>query len=339
MKIAIFGTGSWGTALGAFLADQGENVVMWTRNSEQAAAIKETRHNNKYLKELLLPEGLTVTTDLKEAVSGADILLLAVASQSTREVLENMRPWTVESQVVVNVSKGIEMDSLKLISDIVKEYMPNNPYCALSGPSHAEEVAGKMPTTLVSACRSREIAEKVQDIFSAGNLRVYTNPDVTGVEVAGALKNIIAIAAGISDGLGYGDNAKAALITRGITEIARLGLILGGKTETFAGLAGIGDLIVTCTSNHSRNRRFGMMIGQGTPVPEALKAVGMVVEGYFTTRSAYDLAKRHGVEMPITNELFRILHEGMNAREAVNNLMLRSLKHESEQLASMVEWN
>lgn len=339
MKISIFGAGSWGTALGAFLADQGEDVVMWTRNPEQAASIKETRYNNKYLKELLLPESLAVTTDLREAVAGADILMLAVASQSTREVLKELSQWTHDQQIVVNVSKGIEMKSLKRISEIVAEYMPDNDYCALSGPSHAEEVANKKPTTLVSACRSRAVAEMVQDIFSAGNLRVYTNPDVTGVEVAGALKNIIAIAAGISDGLGYGDNAKAALITRGITEIARLGLVLGAKAETFAGLAGIGDLIVTCTSNHSRNRRFGMMVGQGIPVPQALEAVGMVVEGYFTTQSAYDLGQRHGVDMPITNELFRILHEGMDAREAVNNLMLRSLKHESEQLASMMEWS
>lgn len=338
MKIAVFGLGSWGTALGAFLADQGESVVMWTRNPEQAAAIKKTGYNNKYLKDLRLPESLAVTTDLKEAAEGADILMLAVASQSTREVLASLREWTQPKQVVVNVSKGIEMKSLKRISEIVSEYMPDNPYCALSGPSHAEEVAKRMPTTLVSACRCREIAEMVQDTFSAGSLRVYTNPDVAGVEVAGALKNIIAIAAGISDGLGYGDNAKAALVTRGITEIARLGLVLGAKTETFAGLAGIGDLIVTCTSNHSRNRRFGMMVGQGIPVQEALEAVGMVVEGYFTTQSAYDLGQRHGVDMPITNELYRILHQGMDARESVNNLMLRSLKHESEQLASKMEW-
>ncbi len=338
MKIAIFGAGSWGTALGAFLAGQGEDVVMWTRNSDQAAAIRETRHNNKYLTDLLLPQCLGVTTSLREAAEGADILLMAVASQSTREVLEALTPWTNAQQVVVNVSKGIEMNSLKRISEIVGEYMPSNPFCMLSGPSHAEEVANRMPTTLVSACRSRAVAEMVQDTFSAGSLRVYTNPDVTGVEVAGALKNIIAIGAGISDGLGYGDNAKAALITRGITEIARLGMVLGAKAETFAGLAGIGDLIVTCTSTHSRNRRFGMMVGQGTPVPQALAAVGMVVEGYFTTKSAYDLGQRHGVDMPITNELYRILHQGMDARESVNNLMLRSLKHESEQLASKMEW-
>lgn len=338
MKIAVIGAGSWGTALGALLADKGESVVMWTRNPEQAASIRETRHNNKYLKDVLLPETLGVTVHLREAVEGAEILILAVASQSVREVLKNMCRWTHNKQVVVNVSKGIEMHSLKRISEIVTEYMPLNPYCVLSGPSHAEEVAGGMPTTLVSASRSRAVAEMVQDTFSTGALRVYSNPDVAGVELAGSLKNIIAIGAGISDGLGYGDNAKAALITRGITEITRLGLVLGAKTETFAGLAGIGDLIVTCTSGHSRNRRFGMLIGQGMPVPQALEAVGMVVEGYFTTRSAYDLSQRHGIEMPITTELYRIIHEGMDAREAVTNLMLRSLKHESEFLARTVEW-
>jgi len=338
MKIAVIGAGSWGTALGALLANQGEEVVLWTRNPEQAASIRETRHNNKYLKDVLLPENIAVTTNLREAVAGAQILLLAVASQSVRDVLKNMSQWTDSDQVVVNLSKGIEMNSLKRISEIVTEYMPLNAYCMLSGPSHAEEVAKGMPTTLVSASRSRQVAEMVQDTFSTGALRVYTNPDVAGVELAGSLKNIIAIGAGISDGLGYGDNAKAALITRGITEITRLGLVLGAKTETFAGLAGIGDLIVTCTSGHSRNRRFGMMVGQGMPVPQALEAVGMVVEGYFTTRSAYDLSQRHSIEMPITAELFRILHQGTDAREAVNNLMLRSLKHESEFLARTGEW-
>lgn len=339
MKISVIGAGSWGTALGALLADKGEEVVLWTRNPEQAASIRETRHNNKYLQEVLLPENLMVTTNLREAVTQADILLLAVASQSMREVLKNMGQWTRAQQVVVNVSKGIEMHSLKRISEIVTEYLPLNPYCVLSGPSHAEEVAKGMPTTLVSACHSRKTAEMVQDIFSTGALRVYTNPDVAGVELAGSLKNIIAIGAGISDGLGYGDNAKAALITRGITEITRLGLVLGAQTETFAGLAGIGDLIVTCTSGHSRNRRFGMMIGQGVPVAEALDAVGMVVEGYFTTKSAYDLSVRHSIEMPITTELYRILHQGTDAREAVNNLMLRSLKHESEFLARTGAWH
>lgn len=338
MKIAVIGAGSWGTALGALLADKGEHVVLWTRNPDQAASIRESRHNNKYLIDMELPESLEVTTHLREAVSDADIILLAVASQSIREVLKKMSQWTAAKQVVVNVSKGIEMNTLKRISEIVSEYMPMNTYCVLSGPSHAEEVANGMPTTLVSASRSRQAAELIQDTFSTAVLRVYTNPDVAGVELAGSLKNIIAIGAGISDGLGYGDNAKAALITRGIAEITRLGLVLGARTETFSGLAGIGDLIVTCTSGHSRNRRFGMMVGQGVPVPQALESVGMVVEGYFTTRSAYDLAQRHGIEMPITTELFRILHQGMDAREAVNNLMLRSLTHESEFQARTGVW-
>lgn len=338
MRIAVIGAGSWGTALGALLANRGEQVVLWARDREQAALIRETRHNSKYLKELELPAAMAVTHQLQEAVTGADVLLMAVASQSVREVLTAMVPWVTADQIVVNVSKGIEMESLKRISEIVSEYLPGNRYCVLSGPSHAEEVAKAMPTTLVSASGSRYVAELIQDTFATESLRVYTNPDVAGVELAGSLKNIIAIGAGISDGLGYGDNAKAALLTRGITEITRLGLSLGARTETFAGLAGIGDLIVTCTSGHSRNRRFGMLVGQGVPVPEALKAVGMVVEGYFTTRSAYDLCRRHGIEMPIVTELYQILYEGMDAKAAVGNLMLRSLTHESEQLAKTSGW-
>lgn len=338
MRIAVIGAGSWGTALAALLAAKGESVILWSRDAGQAAAIRESRHNSKYLKDLELPPALQVTHHLREAVTGADMLVMAVASQGMREVLAALTPWASGHQIVVNVSKGIETNSLKRISEIVAEYLPVNPYCVLSGPSHAEEVAKGMPTTLVSASRSRQVAELVQDTFSTGALRVYTNPDVAGVELAGSLKNIIAIGAGISDGLGYGDNAKAALLTRGITEITRLGLVLGAKAETFAGLAGIGDLIVTCTSGHSRNRRFGMLVGQGMPVPEALAAVGMVVEGYFTARSAFDLCGRHSIEMPIVTELYRILYEGTDVSAAVGNLMLRSLTHESEQLARTSGW-
>lgn len=339
MRIAVIGAGSWGTALGALLAQKGEDVTLWARDAAQVAQIVETGHNGKYLRDLELPRSISVTSNLKEAVSSADIILLAVASQSVREVLRAMSSWTRAQQLVINVSKGIEINSLKRISELVAEYMPLNPYCVLSGPSHAEEVAKGMPTTLVSGSRSRETAELVQDLFSTATLRVYTNPDVAGVELAGALKNIIAIGAGVCDGLGYGDNAKAALLTRGITEITRLGLVLGAKAETFAGLAGIGDLIVTCTSKHSRNRHFGNLIGQGMAVDDALKAVGMVVEGYFTTRSAWNLANRHSIDMPIINELYRILYEGMDVRESVNNLMLRSLTHESEQLARTGQWS
>ena len=336
--ITVIGAGSWGTALADLLGRKGVSVRLWTRDAAQADYIRVNCSNNKYLKETVLSENIEAVTALNYATEGAEMILLSVASQATRSVLESLKPFVRPDQIIINVSKGIEMNSLQRISEIVANVLPNNPYCVLSGPSHAEEVAAGMPTTLVSASRSRDVAEAVQDLFSTGALRVYTNPDVAGVELAGALKNIIAIGAGISDGLGFGDNAKAALITRGITEIARLGTSMGARTETFAGLSGIGDLIVTCTSEHSRNRRFGRAVGQGMPVKDALDQIGMVVEGYYTVSSAYDLSQKVGVEMPITEELYRILYQGCDARHSVGNLMLRSLTHESEGLAETGLW-
>lgn len=338
MKVAVLGTGSWGTALVKVLLDNGHEVVFWGRDVHQVEQIQKTRHNGKYLQGVELNGNLKVTASLGEAVRGAEILVLAVASQSVRQVLAQIeREWLMETAIIVNVSKGIELGTHQRISEITQGYFPKNPYVVLSGPSHAEEVSAGIPTTLVSSSRDRAAAELIQDLFSNGLLRVYTNPDVVGVELGGALKNIIALGAGISDGLGFGDNSKAALMTRGIAEIARLGRSMGASDTTFQGLSGIGDLIVTCTSLHSRNRRFGMLIGQGVPVEAALKEIDMVVEGYYTIHSAYELAQIAGVEMPITRELFRILYEGEDARESVKRLMLRGRKHELEEAAEALK--
>lgn len=338
MKIAVLGTGSWGTALVKVLLDNQHEVRFWGRNPIQIEAINKTRHNAKYLKTVEMSGALFATLDLKTALEGAEIIVLAVASQAIRELLQSISAFEIpESSIIVNVSKGIELNTHMRISEIVHVYRPGNPYVVLSGPSHAEEVSVGIPTTLVSSSFNRAAAETVQDAFSNESLRVYTNPDVIGVELGGALKNIIALGAGISDGLGFGDNSKAALMTRGIAEIARLGRLLGASDATFQGLSGIGDLIVTCTSLHSRNRRFGILIGQGNSVEDALDEIGMVVEGYYTIHSAYELSKTTGVDMPITNELYRILYDGKNAKESVKRLMLRGKKHELEEAAEALK--
>ncbi len=333
MKVAVLGAGSWGTALGLVLAQKDIEVDLWSWQQEQTDEIINTRKNEKYLPGVEIPMNMTPTSDIKKAIEGSKILLIAVPSQVVRQTLEKCASMVLPDQVIVNVSKGIEMTTLKRISEVVEEFLPNNKFVSLSGPSHAEEVSKKIPTTLVSASIDREAAEIVQDAFTTDNLRVYTNPDLIGVEVGGALKNIIALGAGISDGLGYGDNAKAALMTRGIHEIARLGLKMGAKLESFSGLSGIGDLIVTCTSMHSRNRRCGIMIGEGMTTQAAIDKVGMVVEGIYTIKSAYGLSQKHGVEMPITEQLYKVIYEDYDARESVRNLMLRRMTHETEEAA------
>lgn len=333
MKVAVLGAGSWGTALGLVLAQKEIEVSLWSWQQEQTDEIIETKRNEKYLPGVELPDNIKPTSDLKTCIDGAKIVLIAVPSQVVRQTLEKCADMISKDQVIVNVSKGIEMTTLKCISEVVEEFLPENKFVALSGPSHAEEVSRKIPTTLVSASTDQEAAELVQDAFTTENLRIYTNPDLTGVEVGGALKNIIALGAGISDGLGYGDNAKAALMTRGIHEIARLGLKMGAKLETFSGLSGIGDLIVTCTSMHSRNRRCGIMIGEGMTTQDAIDKVGMVVEGIYTIKSAYGLSQKYQVEMPITEQLYKVIYEDYNARESVRNLMLRRMTHETEEAA------
>lgn len=333
-KIGVLGGGSWGTALAILLAEKGNDVTMWLRNKEQLESIRETRENKKYLPNVKLPDNMSLTSDLEKVNYNKDLILLSVPTHGVREVLDACKSTINKEQIIVNVSKGIENDTLLRISQIVEELLPHNKYAVLSGPSHAEEVGRNLATTVVSASRYKDVAEYVQDLFITPSFRVYTNPDVVGVELGGALKNIIALGAGISDGLKFGDNTKAALMTRGIFEMSRLGVKMGAKPETFSGLAGIGDLIVTCTSMHSRNRRAGILIGEGMNVEEATKKVGMVVEGIKTTKSAFYLSKEYNVDMPITEELYDVLYNGKDVKDSVSNLMLRDKKHEMENIVN-----
>lgn len=329
-KIAVMGAGSWGTAIAMALAENGHEVRLWGRDKAMMADIQACRENKKYLPDLVLAGNISCTSDEAAAIEGAEAVVYVVPAQSFRTTFERTSPLLGPDVPVINCAKGIETGSLKRISEIAGEIKPGHPFAVLSGPSHAEEVGRKLPTTLVAASSDPELAEYVQDIFMSEYLRVYTNEDVAGVELGGALKNIIALGAGISDGMGYGDNAKAALMTRAITEISRLGIKLGAERSTFMGLAGIGDLIVTCTSMHSRNRRCGIMIGEGIPPAEATERVGMVVEGMYTTEAAYELACRNGVEMPITEQLYNMIKGRVSGPDAVRSLMLRKKKHEED---------
>lgn len=328
MRISFLGAGSWGTALAYVLSDKEYEIRMWTKEEEHYDSLIKERENVKYLPGIKLNEKIQFFNDIKAAVEGADVIVLAVPSQAVRSVLDLCKDYIDENKVIVNVAKGIENGSHMRISQVVSDVLPNNKYVILSGPSHAEEVSKNTPTTIVSASDDSKSAELIQDIFMTESLRVYTNPDVIGVEVGGSLKNIIALGAGISDGLGYGDNTKAALMTRGISEMSRLGEAMGGKLDTFAGLSGIGDLIVTCTSMHSRNRRCGIMLGEGMSLDEAIEKIGMVVEGAYTVKAAYELSQEYGVDMPITAEIYKVLYEGANAKKSVLSLMNRSKKNE-----------
>lgn len=327
-KIGILGGGSWGTALGVLLAKKGIHVDLWVRNIEKEADINKIRENIKYLPGIVLPNNINITSDIDSVIHNKDIILLAVPTHGIRSTLKSIKDKLKEDQIIVNVAKGIEVKSLKRISEIVEEIVPSSRYAILSGPSHAEEVAKDIPTAVVVASKSKEVAEYVQDFFMTPKFRVYTNPDVIGVELGGSLKNVIALGAGISDGLGHGDNTKAALMNRGIIEISRLGEKMGANGMTFAGLSGIGDLIVTCTSMHSRNRRAGIKIGEGYSMEDAITSVGMVVEGIKTSKAAYKLSKEFGVEMPIIEEIYEVLYENKDVKNSVINLMLRDKTHE-----------
>jgi len=333
-RIAVLGAGSWGTALAVLLAEKKYQVSLWARREEAAAAINAGGENSQYLPGVKLPENMTISADWEQALHQASLVVLAVPTNSVRQVVRQMKGAIPGQALLVNTAKGLEQDSHLRISQIIGEELGDRQaasrFAVLSGPSHAEEVGQKLPTAVVASAQEIKTAEAVQDYFMAGHFRVYTNLDLPGVEIAGALKNIIALGTGISDGLGFGDNAKAAMITRGLAEIIRLGLAMGAEEKTFAGLAGIGDLVVTCTSRHSRNRRAGMQIGQGQKLADVLKNMGMVVEGVNTTRAAYQLANRHGVEMPITGETYQVLFADKTPREAVVSLMTRSKTHEGE---------
>lgn len=336
-KVVVLGGGSWGTALALSLAKSGIDVDIWTRSKEQSESINHTRENIKYLPGVVIPKNIKATNDMKSALEGKIIIVLAVPTQCVRENLKEMKDYINKDQIIVNVSKGIEIGTLNRISEIVAQELPENEYAVLSGPSHAEELAKDVPTTAVVASKKKIVAERVQDVFMTPKFRVYTNPDVIGVEIGGALKNIIALGAGISDGLGYGDNTKAALMSRGIVEVGRLGKELGAIPATFGGLSGIGDLIVTCTSMHSRNRRAGILIGEGKKLEEVIESIGMVVEGVMTTKAAYRLAEKHGIDMPITEEIYNVLYNGSDVKDAVVNLMMRNKKHEIEDALQGVE--
>lgn len=328
-NIFILGAGGFGTALAVTVHKYGHSVTLWSPFLEEAELLSRCREHKKLLPGVIIPDDIEITTSL-EAARRADLVLLATPSFAVRETARRLTGILPEGVPVACVAKGLEPGTHKTLSDILDEELPRNPSVIVSGPSHAEEVARGVPTTVVAASRNRAAAELVQDTLMNERLRIYTSDDVLGVELGGALKNVIALAAGVLDGLGGGDNAKAALMTRGITEIARLGVALGAKTETFAGLSGIGDLIVTCSSNHSRNRRCGVLIGQGVPALEAVERIGMTVEGYPCAGIARELAKKHRIAMPIVEETYLVLYEGKAPADAVQALMERPRRHESE---------
>lgn len=327
MRVAVVGSGAWGTALAIRLCKNGHDVTMWTFEKELIPQMENERINIR-LPGVKLPEELKISPDYA-CVSGCEMVVVAAPSFPIRSVSRGIAPYIDENAVVVSVTKGIEQGTQMRMSEVVAQETGKQ-VVVLTGPSHAEEVALDVPTGCLSACADKERAEFVQDAFMSETFRVYTSPDAVGAELGAALKNVIALCAGVTDGLGCGDNTKAMLMTRGLTEMARLGISMGASKDTFAGLAGVGDLIVTCTSMHSRNRRAGILIGQGKSVDEAMKEVGAVVEGYYAAASAYELCQRQGVEMPIITAAYRCLYEGMSARDAVRELLGRQKRSEQE---------
>ncbi len=330
-KISVLGAGSWGTALAILLSSKYDDVILWEFRPDVAAELAETRENKLMLPGVPIPEKIKITSDFEESATRRDVLVLAVPSHIMRQVAERLRDVDFGKAILVSVAKGIENETLLRMSQVIQQVLPDLPptqMAVLSGPSHAEEVVRKIPTTVVSASRDLKTAQEVQRIFMTPNFRVYASEDLIGVELGGSLKNIIAIGAGISDGVGYGDNTKAALMTRGLVEITRLGTAMGANPMTFAGLSGMGDLIVTCMSRHSRNRYLGEQIGKGKTLQQVLDEMVMVAEGVRTTRSAHDLAQKYGVEMPITEQVYKVLFEDKPPREAVIELMERGAKVE-----------
>lgn len=330
-KIAVIGSGGWGTAIAVLLVKRGFDVSLWSYMKEESDNLRKFKENKPFLPGIALPEEIDFTSDLEEAVKGAEIIFMVTPSSATKSTAKKLSPFVKEGTIIVNASKGLTEDTLERLSVAIKKEIPQAEICVMSGPSHAEEVARDLPTTNVVASENIKICEKIQDILMCDTFRVYTCTDVVGVEFGGALKNVIALCAGVSDGLNLGDNAKAALMTRGMAEIARLGASEGADIKTFSGLSGMGDLIVTCTSMHSRNRRAGILIGQGMSAKDAIKEVKMVVEGIVTANAAYRLAKKNGVEMPITQAAYSVLFEGKSAKDAVKALMNRDKKHENEE--------
>ena len=327
-NIGVLGAGSWGTALSVLLHDNGHQATIWSIDPAEIEMLSKEREHKTKLPGVHISEEIQITGEIQEAILGKDFLVLAVPSPFTRATAKKMSPYVAEGQIIVDVAKGIEETTLMTLSGQIKEEIPQADVAVLSGPSHAEEVGRKLPTTCVIGATTRKTAEYLQSAFMSKVFRVYTSPDILGIELGGSLKNVIALAAGIADGLGYGDNTKAALITRGIAEIARLGVKMGGKLETFTGLTGIGDLIVTCASVHSRNRRAGYLMGQGKTMQEAMDEVQMVVEGVYSAKAARKLAEKYEVSMPIVEQINEVLFENKSAAQAVDELMLRESKSE-----------
>lgn len=335
-RVSILGGGSWGIALAVLLHKNGHEITVWSALETEIEMLKE-KHEHKMLPGVRLSEDTVFTTDDREAVEGQDLLVMAVASSFTRRTAHRLSALVAPGQKILNVAKGIEEHTLMTLSEIIEQEIPQADVAVMSGPSHAEEVGRGIPTTIVVGAKSKETAEYIQNLFMNEAFRVYISPDILGMELGGALKNVVALAAGIADGLGYGDNTKAALITRGLAEIARLGMAMGGKFETFCGLTGIGDLIVTCASMHSRNRRAGILIGQGKTCDEAMAEVQMVVEGVYSAKAAMELAEKYQVQLPIIEQVNKVLFENKSAAQAMKELMLRDKKLEVPDFSWPVE--
>lgn len=332
-KVTILGAGSWGTALAITAARNGHQVILWGRNEDKLHTIQETRENHYYLPDVMLPDNILATSCLETAIKDAEAILLVVPSTQIRSICKQIRPFLRKGQLIINTAKGIEVETLERLSLVIEEELAGieHEFCFLSGPSHAEEVGRGMPTAIVASSHNRDAAVHTQDLLMSPDLRVYTNNDLLGVELASALKNAIALGIGIAIGLGYGDNTMAALITRGLAEVSRMGIAAGAEPATFAGLAGVGDLIVTCASKHSRNRRAGVLLGQGHRLDQVLKEVGMVVEGVRATEAAEAMSRKYNVPMPICHEIYQILFQEKPAQEAVAALMGRSKKGENRE--------
>lgn len=331
-NVGVMGAGSWGTALALLLHSNGHQVTVWSINEEEVEMLSKEREHKSKLPGVKIPEDMVFTSDMETAIKEKDFLVLAVPSAFTRGTARNMKPFVKEGQIIVDVAKGIEEDTLMTLSQQIEEEIPQANVAVLSGPSHAEELGRGLPTAVVIGAKTEETARYLQEMFMNHVFRVYISSDMLGMELGGALKNVIALAAGIADGMGYGDNTKAALITRGIAEIARLGVKMGGAIESFTGLTGIGDLIVTCASVHSRNRKAGYLMGQGKTMEEAMAEVKMVVEGVYSAKAAAKLGKKYGVALPIVDKVNEVLFEGKDPKEAVDELMLRDSKAEHSAL-------
>ena len=328
-SVGVIGAGSWGTALAWLLSNNGHEVSVWSVVESEIEMLNKEREHKDKLPGVKLQDSMTFTTDLEDCCNDKDLLVLAVPSIYTRSTAQKMKPFVKEGQIITSVAKGIEENTLMRLSEIIKEEIPGSIVTVLCGPSHAEEVGRGLPTICAAGAEKKEDAEFIQNIFSSNVFRVYTTPDMLGMEIGAALKNVVALAAGMADGMGFGDNTKAALITRGMAEISRLGIAMGGRPETFSGITGIGDLIVTCASRHSRNRMAGFLMGQGKSADEAMTEVKMVVEGVYSAKAAKALSEKYNIDMPIVNEVNSILFEGKSPRASLEDLMLRERKSET----------